>query len=106
MNPEAKPVVSDDRLPGLVEVFHRELPALLKLLLAVREQLRQQAFPGSQVIALRKKQAARLVGINPRTLERLLSAGKFPRADAYAGRCPLWRRETLERWVADGGGRV
>ena len=56
--------------------------------------------------AFRKSTAARLLDISERTIERLSSAGKFPRPDAYAGRCPLWTRPTLERWVRDGGGRI
>jgi hypothetical protein len=39
-------------------------------------------------------------------LERLASAGKFPRPDAHAGRCPLWTRATLERWVNEGGSKA
>jgi predicted DNA-binding transcriptional regulator AlpA len=57
-------------------------------------------------LAHRKQESARLCGISPRLLERLLSAGKFPRPDAYAGRCPLWTRATLESWVAGGGGQI
>ena len=60
---------------------------------------------GEPPLAYRKAAAARMCGMSQRTLERLLSAGKFPRPDAYAGKCPLWTRATLERWLADGGGR-
>ena len=59
-----------------------------------------------QPLAFRKRTAARLLDISERTLERLLAAGKFPRPDAHAGRCPLWTRSTLERWLAQGGGRI
>jgi hypothetical protein len=56
-------------------------------------------------IAFRKATAAALVGISVRTWDRLLAAGKAPRPDAYAGRCPLWKRSTLETWIARGGAR-
>ena len=57
-------------------------------------------------LAFRKRTAARLLDISERTIERLLAAGKFPRPDAYAGKCPLWTRATLETWVREGGGRI
>jgi predicted DNA-binding transcriptional regulator AlpA len=57
-------------------------------------------------LAYRKRNAATLIGISVRTLERLLAAGKFPRPDAHAGKCPLWTRESLSRWITEGGGRT
>lgn len=59
----------------------------------------------SEPLAYRKADAARLLGISARTLERLASAGRFPRPDAHAGKCPLWTRSTLEAWIARGGSR-
>jgi predicted DNA-binding transcriptional regulator AlpA len=56
-------------------------------------------------LAFRKRTAADLVGISVRTLERLASAGKFPRPDAHAGKCPLWTRSTLEAWISRGGSK-
>ena len=29
--------------------------------------------------------------------------GEGPAPDAYAGKCPLWKRSTLEAWIARGG---
>jgi hypothetical protein len=57
-------------------------------------------------LAFRKRTAARLLDISERTLERLAAAGKFPKPDAHAGKCPLWTRATLEAWVRQGGGRI
>lgn len=54
-------------------------------------------------LAYRKATVARMLDISGRTLDRLIGAGRFPRPDAHAGRAPLWRRETLERWLAQGG---
>jgi predicted DNA-binding transcriptional regulator AlpA len=67
-------------------------------------QLQSAVTP--EPLAYRKRIAARLLGISERTIERLLSAGQFPKPDAHAGRCPLWTRSTLERWVAEGGGQI
>lgn len=46
-------------------------------------------------------------GISRSTLERLRSAGKFPRPDRTVGRKPLWRVETVRAWLGGdaGGGR-
>jgi len=39
-----------------------------------------------------------------RWLERERSAGRVPRPDFMAGRCPRWRAETIRQWI-EGGGR-
>ncbi|MDR3618222.1 MAG: helix-turn-helix domain-containing protein [Paludisphaera borealis] len=38
-----------------------------------------------------------------RLVERMRSAGKLPRPDLHVGRMPRWKRETLVRWIAEGG---
>jgi len=65
-----------------------------------------QPQPVLEPLAYRKRGAATMIGISERTIERLLAAGKFPRPDAHAGRCPLWTRESLVRWIAEGGGQI
>jgi hypothetical protein len=68
----------------------------------------RQPDPGPVIepLTYRKAMVARMLGVGERTIERLRSAGKFPRPDAHAGKCPLWTRETLTRWIAQGGGRI
>jgi predicted DNA-binding transcriptional regulator AlpA len=40
------------------------------------------------------------VPIGSRTLFRLISSGRFPRADiGIGGKLRLWKRETIENWV-------
>jgi predicted DNA-binding transcriptional regulator AlpA len=70
-----------------------------------REAATEAAGRTLEPLAFRKKMSADLIGISVRTLERLASAGKFPRPDAYAGKCPLWTRSTLETWIEGGGSR-
>ncbi len=73
---------------------------------SIPESVTRTDFQSQDVLeplAYRKRSAAKLVGISVRTLERLLSAGKFPRPIAHAGRCPLWTKETLIQWLAQGG---
>ena len=39
-----------------------------------------------------------------RTLDRLVSAGRFPRADVSIGsKIRLWRRASVERWISEQG---
>jgi predicted DNA-binding transcriptional regulator AlpA len=41
------------------------------------------------------------VPIGSRTLFRLISSGRFPRADiGIGGKLRLWKRETVEEWIA------
>jgi len=40
-----------------------------------------------------------------RTVEHLRAAGRFPKPDCHVGRCPKWKRTTLEAWIAEGGSR-
>ena len=47
---------------------------------------------------------ARALSVDRRTIERLRSAGKFPRADMQIGRIPLWRPATIRDWVTASGG--
>jgi hypothetical protein len=81
------------------------LQALLAELRALRAALEDRAHPGHEPLAYRKRDAARMCGMSLRLWERLLAAGKAPRPDAYAGKCPLWIRSTLLRFLAEGGAR-
>jgi predicted DNA-binding transcriptional regulator AlpA len=47
--------------------------------------------------------------IASRTLFRLISSGRFPKADigiGIGGKLRLWKRETVEAWIASNGVRV
>jgi predicted DNA-binding transcriptional regulator AlpA len=54
-------------------------------------------------LALRLDEVARTFGVSRRSIERERSAGRFPRPDLTIGRMPLWRPETLARWVEGSG---
>lgn len=60
--------------------------------------------PVSGRITLRLDELAAALGVSRRAIERERSAGRFPRPDLCIGRMPLWRPETIRRWI-DGGGR-
>jgi len=47
------------------------------------------------------------VPIASRTLFRLISSGRFPKADiGIGGKRRLWKRETVEAWIASNAVRV
>ena len=48
---------------------------------------------------LRPQAVARALGISTRTLERLLSGGRFPAPDLRIGRATLWRPATVRVWI-------
>jgi len=68
--------------------------------------LDRQARPVPEPLAYRNRDAARMCGVSVRLWERLRAAGKAPKPDAVVGdRCPVWSKQTLERWLAQGGSK-
>jgi excisionase family DNA binding protein len=65
---------------------------------------RPAALQGER-LTYRLDEVAKLLGVSRRTIERERAAGRFPKPDLWIGRTPLWRRETLVQWIAEGGGR-
>jgi predicted DNA-binding transcriptional regulator AlpA len=57
-------------------------------------------------MVFRKTAVSHALSINIRTLERLLSTRRFPQADAWIGKCPVWRKSTVETWLANGGSKT
>ena len=48
-------------------------------------------------------EVARVLSVCRRTIERERSAGRFPQPDLHIGKRPLWTKESLVRWIANGG---
>ena len=46
-----------------------------------------------------------LLGVSRRTIERERSAGRFPKPDIQIGKAPLWKPETIRRWIDTGGSK-
>jgi predicted DNA-binding transcriptional regulator AlpA len=61
-------------------------------------------FAQIERLTLRLDDVATTLGVSRRAIERERSAGRFPRPDLTIGRMPLWRVETIRRWI-EGGGR-
>lgn len=56
-------------------------------------------IPGVERLTWRLADVARALGVSRRTLERERSAGRFPSPDLRIGKAPLWRPETIHRWI-------
>jgi hypothetical protein len=100
------PEAHNPDLPPGVVTLEQSLAELARILPGLKAALECTHRPAESAIAFRKGQAAKLLGISPRLVERLLAAGKFPRPDCHLGRCPVWTRATLERYVVGGGGQL
>jgi predicted DNA-binding transcriptional regulator AlpA len=61
-------------------------------------------LPFAGRLTLRLEDLVGAFGVSRRTIERERSAGRFPAPDLHIGKAPLWKPETIRRWI-DGGGR-
>jgi hypothetical protein len=59
--------------------------------------------PAVARLTYRLDEVAASLGVSRRALERERAAGRFPAPDVQIGKMPLWRRETLVGWIAQGG---
>ena len=58
-----------------------------------------ESLPAMLTLALIRRH---YLPVGTRTLFRMISAGTFPKADlALGGKMRLWRRETVEEWIAE-----
>ena len=85
-----------------------EGPQVVALLARIADRLdqvgRALADPAPERLTLRLDDLAAMLGMDRRTIERARSAGRFPRPDLHVGKSPLWRPETVQGWIARGGG--
>ena len=59
--------------------------------------------PRAGRLTYRLDEVAADLGVSRRLIERERAAGRFPRPDIRIGKVPLWTRETLVRWITEGG---
>jgi hypothetical protein len=104
--PEAagRPPEATELPPGIV-TLGEALARLVDILPGLKAALDRQADPRPEPLAYRKSAAAAMCGMSVRLWERLLSAGRAPKPDAHAGKCPLWTKSTLEEWISRGGSK-
>jgi predicted DNA-binding transcriptional regulator AlpA len=61
-----------------------------------------ESTPALLTLSMIRKQ---YVPLGARTIFRMISAGKFPKADiASGGKIRLWRRETIQQWIDEQAG--
>jgi hypothetical protein len=53
-------------------------------------------------LCFRIRDIATATGLSQASVERLRASGKLPPPDLVVGRVPLWRVETIRRWVEGG----
>lgn len=46
-----------------------------------------------------KPDLKKVVGKSPRTIDRWIQEGKFPKPDKYQDNRPLWTRKTITDWA-------
>ncbi|HZW31001.1 MAG TPA: helix-turn-helix domain-containing protein [Isosphaeraceae bacterium] len=61
--------------------------------------------PAVDRLTYRLDEVAASLGVSRRAIERERAAGRFPAPDVQIGKMPLWRRDTLVGWIAQGGAR-
>lgn len=60
--------------------------------------------PPIKRVAWRIKDVARTLGVSRATVERHRASGRLPKPDVTLGRMPMWRPETIQGWIEQGGG--
>jgi hypothetical protein len=97
---------ADPGLPEGMTTLAAALAELVRLLPGLKAALERTAGPAVAPLAYRKREAAAMLGISPRLFERLIASRRGPRPTAYAGRCPLFTKQSLERWISEGGSKA
>jgi hypothetical protein len=59
--------------------------------------------PEVERLAFRLDEVANALGVSRRLLERERAAGRFPQADLYIGRIPLFKPEAIRAWIDHQG---
>ena len=56
----------------------------------------------AEPLLVRPVDAARLLGVKPRTFRKMVAAGTVPAPTLQGNRCTLYSIATLQAWVAEG----
>jgi len=51
-------------------------------------------------VLLSRRDVAELMGLNVETIKYHRAAGQMPQPDYIVDQKPLWRRETIDQWIA------
>jgi len=61
----------------------------------------EKAEPVLEPLLLTADEVAALLGVDPQTVRRRAARGEMPKPIRLGRRSVRWRRETIERWIAD-----
>jgi hypothetical protein len=76
----------------------------MSLEMETAEAVEQRAIPALLTLALIRKH---YLPVGERTVFRMISSGKFPKADIGIGtKIRLWKRETIEAWIIASSGGI
>jgi hypothetical protein len=76
----------------------------MSLEMETAEAVEQRAIPTLLTLALIRKH---YLPVGERTVFRMISSGKFPKADIGIGtKIRLWKRETIEAWIIASSGGI
>ncbi len=80
---------------------------LVEMLPRLAAALERQADgrPCVQPLVYRIDELVRVLGVSRRAIERERSAGRFPAPDLLIGKMPLWRVESISRFLEGGGSK-
>jgi predicted DNA-binding transcriptional regulator AlpA len=68
------------------------------------EAVEQRTIPALLTLAMIRKH---YLPVGERTVFRMISSGKFPKADIGIGtKIRLWKRETIEAWIMASAGGI
>jgi hypothetical protein len=67
------------------------------------EAPRARALPAGVEPLLSLDDLVVILKCSRRLIERMRAAGKLPRPQLYAGKCPRWKPETIRAWIERGG---
>ena len=94
-------LVRDALAPMLAERFEHLEERLAERLAGV---VQSQPAPSSPPPLLTQKEVACHLKVAPRTVQRMVSAGKFPPSIPISPGCPRWRKSDVDTWIAQRGG--
>jgi hypothetical protein len=104
--PAALPSKSEADAGGLPEGVHDladVLAELARTLPGLKAALEHHNQPRTAPLTYRLDELAAALGVSRRAIERERSAGRFVAPDLTIGKMPLWRVETVRRYLERGG---
>jgi hypothetical protein len=97
-HPIMSPTATTDELAALTAA----LLELITVLTFLRDVIARQD-PSVPRLAYRLDELADALGVSRRLIEKEKAAGRLCKPDMHIGHIPLYRPETIRRWIEEGG---